>query len=151
LPQQGWRTEYLSVVALLLANIGLFIDGAVELSRNIAIRNSETLIQPIENYQKSGHYPISLQALHYDISPEVIGISQYFYEPNGNAYNVYFKQFSDELDVEEIVMYNKLNQHYFTAHSQDILEYTGDTLVLRRGDRRRVKLSTPHWISIIFE
>jgi hypothetical protein len=57
LPQQGWRTEYLSVVALLLANIGLFIDGAVQLSRNIAIRNSETLIQPIENYQKSGHYP----------------------------------------------------------------------------------------------
>jgi len=41
--------------------------------------------------------------------------------PNGKAYNVYFKQFSDELDAEEIVMYNKLNEHYFTAHSQDIL------------------------------
>lgn len=128
------------------------IDRAVELSRNTAIKNSETLIQSIEDYQKkNGHYPISLQALHYDISPEVVGISQYFYEPNGNAYNIYFKQFSDELDVEEIVMYNKLNEHYFTAHSQDILEYTGDTLVLRRGDRRREELSTPNWISIKFE
>lgn len=68
--------------------------------------------------------------------------------PNGKAYNVYFKQFSAELDAEEIVMYNKLNEHYFTAHSQDILEYSGDTLMLRRGDKWRVKLSTPHWISI---
>lgn len=48
-------------------------------------------------------------------------------------------------------MYNKLNEHYFTAHSQDILEYTGDTLVLRCGNRRREKLSTPNWISIKFE
>jgi hypothetical protein len=48
-------------------------------------------------------------------------------------------------------MYNKLNEHYFTAHSQDILEYSGDTLVLRRGDRRREELSTPNWISIIFD
>jgi hypothetical protein len=122
------------------------------LSRNTAIRNSEALIQSIENYQKrNGHYPISLQALHYDISPEVVGVSQYFYEPNGNSYNVYFKQFSDELDAEEIVMYNKLNEHYFTAHSQDILEYTGDTLVLRRGDTHREKLFTPNWILIKFE
>lgn len=128
------------------------IDRAVKFSRNTAIKNSEPLIQLIEDYQKkSGHYPISLQALHYDISPELVGVSQYFYEPNGNAYNIYFKQFSDELDVEEIVMYNKLNQHYFTAHSQDILEYTGDTLVLRRGDRRREELSTTNWISIKFE
>jgi len=128
------------------------IDRAVEFSRNTAIKNSEPLIQSIEDYQKkNGHYPISLQALHYDISPEVVGVSQYFYEPNGNAYNLYFKHFSDELDVDEIVMYNKLNQHYFTAHSQDILEYTGDTLVLRRGDRRREELSTKNWISIKFE
>lgn len=129
-----------------------FIGGAVDMSRNTAIKNSDTLIHSIENYQeRNGHYPISLQALHYDISPEVVGISQYFYEPNGNSYNLYFKQFSNELDAEEIVMYNKLNQHYFTAHSQDILEYTGDTLVLRRGDRRREELSTPNWISIKFE
>lgn len=129
-----------------------FIDNAVEMSRRIAIKNSETLIQSIENYKRvNGHYPISLQALHYDISPEVVGISQYFYEPNGNSYNLYFKQFSDELDADEIVMYNKLNEHYFTAHSQDILEYSGETLVLRRGDRRRAQLSTPNWISIVFE
>jgi hypothetical protein len=129
-----------------------FIRTAVEFSRNTAIKNSEPLIQSVENYEKrNGQYPVSLQALHYDISPNVVGIPQYFYEPNGNAYNIYFKQFSDELDMEEIVMFNKLNEHYFTAHSQDILEYTGDTLVLRRGDRRRFNLSTPNWIYIKFD
>lgn len=144
---------YLIIVPIVVAvaRFGL-IDNAVEMSRHIAIKNSETLIQSIENYkQVNGNYPISLQALHYDISPEIVGISQYFYEPNGNTYNLYFKQFSNELDVDEIVMYNKLNEHYFTAHSQDILEYSGETLVLRRGDRRRVQLSAPNWISIIFE
>lgn len=157
LKKDGSKSEFLPLYLIIIPIVVAlarfqFIDKAVELSRNIAIRNSETLIQSIENYQKrSGHYPISLQALHYDISPEVVGISQYFYEPNGSAYNVYFKQFSDELDVEEIVMYNKLDEHYFTAHSQDILEYSGDTLVLRRGDRRRIKLSTSNWILIKFE
>lgn len=157
LKNERLKTEFLPLYLIIVpivvafARFG-FIDNAVEMSRNTAIKNSETLIQSIENYQNvHGHYPISLQALHQDISPEVIGISQYFYEPNGNSYNVYFKQFSDELDADEIVMYNKLNEHYFTAHSQDILEYTGETLELRRGDRRRVQLSTPNWISINFE
>ena len=144
---------YLIVIPLILVLMRYkFVSTAVQMSRATAIRNSEVLIQSIENYQKrNGYYPISLQALHYDISPNVVGIPQYFYEPNGDAYNVYFKQFSDELDMEEIVMYNKLNEHYFTAHSQDILEYEGDTLVLRRGDRRRFKLPADYWISIKFE
>lgn len=144
---------YLIIIPIVVALARfLFIDKAVEFSRSLAISNSEALIQSIENYRISnGHYPVSIQALHYDISPEVVGISQYFYEPNGNAYNLYFKQFSNELDVEEIVMYNKLDEHYFTAHSQDILDYKGNTLVLRRGDRRRTKLSKPNWISIKFD
>jgi hypothetical protein len=144
---------YLITIPIILAFARYeFFGKAVEFGRNTAIKNSETLIQSIENYKKSnGHYPISLQALHYDITPKVVGVPQYFYEPNGDAYNLYFRQLTDELDMEEIVMFNKLDEHYFTAHSQDILEYTGDTLVLRRGDRRRVNLSTPNWIYIKFD
>ncbi len=128
------------------------IEPAAEFSRYYAIKKSEPLITAIEAYYTTnGNYPVSLQALHGDILPEIIGIKQYHYEPNGTAYNLYFKQFSDELDVEEIVMYNKLDEHAFAGHVLDILEYSGEELALRRGDRHRYKLSTSHWIYIKFE
>lgn len=144
---------YLITIPIVVALVRFTLIGAgVQFSRDYAIKKSEPLITAIEAYHaKHGSYPISLQALHGDILPEVIGIKQYHYEPNGNAYNLYFKQFSDELDVEEIVMYNKLYEHAHTAHVLDILEYSGQELALRRGDRHRYKLSTPHWIYIKFE
>lgn len=127
----------------------LFITPAVEFSRYYAIRKSEPLINAIEAHQiKFGHYPVSLQALHMDFSPGMIGIPQYHYEINGNAYNLFFKQPSDELPVEEIVMYNKSDEHAYAAHALDILEYSGEELELRRGDRHRYKLAVPHWIYI---
>ncbi len=144
---------YLITIPIIVALVRFaFIETGVQFSREYAIRKSKSLITAIETYHaKNGSYPISLQAIHTDILPEVIGIKQYHYEPNGAAYNLYFRQFSDELDVEEIVMYNKLDEHAFTAHVLDILEFTGEELVLRRGDRHRYKISTPHWIYIKFE
>lgn len=144
---------YLITIPIVIALVRFaFIETGVQYSREYAIRKSEPLITAIETYYaKNGNYPISLQAIHTDILPEIIGIKQYHYEPNGAAYNLYFKQFSDELDVEEVVMYNKLDQHALSAHVLDILEYSGEELILRRGDRHRYKLSTPHWIYIKFE
>jgi hypothetical protein len=152
-PQFNPTPIYLIVIPLVLVTTRfLFIEKAVEYSRNKAIRNSEPLIQSIESHYKNhGHYPISLQALHSDYLPNVVGISQYYYEPNGNAYNLYFKQFSEDLAGEEIVMYNKLDEHFFAAHAMDILEYTGEELSLRRGDRRRFNLSARNWIYIKFD
>ncbi len=144
---------YLITIPIVVALVKFtLITTGVEFSRDYAIKKSEPLITAIEaHYAKNGNYPISLQALHTDILPEIIGIKQYHYEPNGTAYNLYFKQFSDELDVEEIVMYNKLDEHAFAAHVLDILEYSGKELALRRGDRHKYKLSKPHWIYIKFE
>ena len=144
---------YLITIPIIVALVRFtLITTGVEFSRDYAIKKSESLIAAIEaHYATNRNYPISLQALHSDILPEIIGIRQYHYEPNGAAYNLYFKQFSDELDVEEIVMYNKLDEHAFAAHVLDILEYSGQELALRRGDRHRYKLSTPHWIYIKFE
>jgi len=144
---------YLLIIPIVVALVRFsFINTAVQFSRDYAIKNSEPLITAIEaHHAKNGSYPISLQAIHTDILPGVIGIKQYHYEPNGTAYNLYFKQFSDELDVEEIVMYNKLDEHAFAAHVLDILEYSGEELALRRGDRHKSKLSQPHWIYIKFE
>jgi len=144
---------YLITIPLIVAIVRLlFIGTGVQYSREYAIRNSAPLIEAIETYYaKNGDYPRSLQALHTDILPGVIGIKQYHYEQNGRAYNVYFKQFSDELDVEEIVMYNKLDEHAYSAHVMDILEYSGAELALRRGDRHKYQLLMPHWIYIKFD
>ncbi|HEY8510588.1 MAG TPA: hypothetical protein VIL31_01440 [Cyclobacteriaceae bacterium] len=144
---------YLILIPLIVVAVRVtFIDKAVEYSRNLAIRNSEALIQEIENhFERYGRYPISLQALHGDISPGVVGIKEYCYEPYGEAYNVYFKHSSQDLAADEIVMYNKRDEHAFASHRLDILEYTGNELALRRGDRRRVQLSTPHWMAISFD
>jgi hypothetical protein len=144
---------YIITIPIVVALVRFtFITTGVEFSRNYAIKKSEPLITAIEaHYETNGRYPISLQALHPDILPGIMGIDQYHYEPNGTAYNLYFKQFSDELDVEEIVMYNKFDEQAFAAHVLDILVYSGEALALRRGDRHRYKLSTPHWVYIKYE
>lgn len=68
-------------------------------------------------YQHEAKCPVSLQALHSDYDPRVIGIRQYFSEPNGYAYNLYFEHLSAKLDMEEIVMLNKLDEHHFATHA----------------------------------
>lgn len=145
--------SYLIIIPVVVALIRFaFIDKGVQFSRDYAIKKSAPLIASIEAYYaKNGKYPISLQAIHTDILPGVIGIKQYHYEPNGAAYNLYFKQFSAAFGVEEIVMYNKLDEHAFAAHRLDLLEYSVQELALQRGDRWRYKLSTPHWIGIKFD
>ena len=124
----------------------LFIVPATEFSRDHAIRQSERLIQEIEAYHKrNGHYPLSLLSVNKDYKPLVVGIKQYHYEPHGDAYNLYFEQFTYMLDTREIVMYNKLDEHVMTSHDMDLLEYSGEELNIRRGDRNRHDLPHHHW------
>jgi len=124
----------------------MFIVPATEHSRNYAIRHSEKLIQDIEAYhKKNGHYPLSLLSVNKDYEPSVTGIKEYHYEPYGNAYNLYFEQFTYEIGAREIVMYNKLDEHAMTSHDMDILEYSGEELNIRRGDRHKYDLPIPHW------
>lgn len=144
---------YLVIIPVAVALVRLiFIPIAVEFSRYYAIKRSEPLITTIESYyEKNGSYPISLHALHGDILPGMVGIERYHYEPSGESYNLFFKQFSDDLAADEIIMYNKSDQHALSSHLLDILEYSGEQLALRRGDRRKDQLSTPHWVSIKFD
>lgn len=152
-PNDKSTPYYLVVIpAVIFLARFLWLDDAVAFSQRRAIRNAHELIEKIEaHFVKYGRYPQSIQALRNDIVPGIVGIPQFHYEPNGQAYNLYFKQFTGELDVDVIVMYNKLGEHRFAAHSLDVLEYTGEELALRRGDRRRVALDTPNWISIKFD
>ena len=112
----------------------ILVDPAIEFSRNYAIAQSAELIDNIEEYRiANGHYPKSLLAEHQDYEPSVIGIKQYYYEPNGEAYNLFFEQFTNRFGTREFVMYNKLDEHTMIAHDSDILEWTPEELRERRG------------------
>jgi hypothetical protein len=121
-------------------------------SRDRAIEHSATLIAEIESYrQRRGQYPVSLQSLNRDIPTGVIGIERFHYEPSGEAYNLFFVRPHIELDAEEVVIFNPRDEHRFTSHELDILQYDGEQLDLRRGDRRRTRLAQAHWMSILFD
>ena len=124
----------------------IFIPRAIDYSRDRAIRQSEALIQDIEAYhQKNGQYPLSLLSLWEDYHPTVIGIERYYYEPYGKAYNLCFEQFSNQIGVREIVMYNKLDEQVMTSHNNDLLELSPEQLNLQRGFIGVYPLPHKHW------
>jgi hypothetical protein len=122
-------------------------------SRDRAIQHSVALIAEIESFrQRRGHYPVSLQFRNPDFPTGVVGIERFHYEPNGGeAYILFFVRPHVELDAEEAVVFNPRDEHHFTSHALDILQYDGEQLDLRRGDRRRTRLAQPHWISILLD
>lgn len=125
---------------------------AADWSRNRAIQHSAPLIAAIEAFhQRRGHYPPSLQSLNRDVPTGVVGIERFQYEPNGEGYNLFFVRPAVSLDAMEVVMFNPGGEHRFTSHELDILQYDGEQLDRRRGDRRRTPLGAEHWVSIIFE
>ena len=128
------------------------IPRAAGWSRDRAIQHSAVLIAEIESFrQRRGHYPVSLQSLNPDFPTGVVGIERFHYEPNGEAYNVFFVRPHIGLDAEEAVVFNPRDEHHFTSHALDILQYDDELLNLRRGDRRRTRLAQPHWISILLD
>lgn len=127
-----------------------FLDTATEFSRNYAITNSAPLINDIEQYHKTnGHYPVSLLSLSPDYKPSIIGIQQFHYEPNGSAYDLYFEQPASflQLGTQEIVMYNKLDEHSINVHAMDILQLSPEALAIdaRRGYHAVHDAEVPHW------
>lgn len=128
------------------------LPRAAEWSRDRAIEHSANLIAEIESSrQRRGHYPVSLQSLNRDVPTGVVGIERFLYEPNGKAYNLFFIRPHIELDATEVVMFNPRGEHRFTSHESDLLQYDGEHLDLRRGDRRRTPLRQAHWVSILFD
>lgn len=138
---------YLVCVPVVVALVQwTLIPRAVTFSRNYAIRQSATLINDIEGYrQANGRYPASLAALWPDYKSGVIGIAQYHYEPYGDAYNLYFEQSAVPFGTREIVMYNKLDEHHFPSHANDILRWTPEQLRSRKAYYALHDAASPHW------
>jgi hypothetical protein len=135
------------VVPTVVALFQFFLIGpATEFSRNYAIKKSGELINDIEEYHRvNGRYPTSLLSVWPDYKPSVIGIEQFHYEPNGNAYNLFFEQVASSWGTREFVMYNKLDEHVMTSHAMDLLQFTPDRLDARRGFYAVHDASSPHW------
>ena len=132
-------------VAVVLFRVAL-VPGAVEFSRNRAIGNSARLIAGIEAYrERHGRYPSSLLAVWKDYSTGVIGIEKFHYEPSGDAYNLFFEQFSDRFGTREFVVYNPGDRQVMTSHAMDLLEFMGGDLDHRTGYYAVHDTAHAHW------
>jgi hypothetical protein len=144
---------YLILVPVVVVLLQSALAGPVaEFTRNRAIRNSEKFLADIERYRAvHGRYPQSLLSLWTDYSPGVIGIQEYQYELNGDAYNVSFEQPSFQLGTREIVVYNRLDEQTATSHDMDLLQLTPAELNARRGYYAVHAASQPHWKYFCFD
>ena|SRR5687767_12228175 len=121
---------------------------ATNFSRSRAIAQSAEFIGDIEKYRAAhGRYPSFLQAVNRDYRPSVVGIDQFHYAPNGDAYNVFFEQptFLFDFGIREIVMYNKLDEHIMMSHAAWILSDVTEGLEARQGWHTYHDASIPHW------
>jgi hypothetical protein len=135
-------------LAILLLQITL-AGPATEFSRNYAITKSAELINEIEKHHaRYGRYPSSLLAVNKDYHPSVVGIEQFHYAPNGDAYNLFFEQptfLFDDLGTREFVMYNKLDEHIMLSHAAWLLVWSPEELAARQGWYAAHDASSPHW------
>ncbi len=86
-------------------------------SRNSAIKQAEKVILALEKYHnETGNYPTSIGHL-YDLpTPEVVGVKEFIYELNGNAYNLAFVQHQHLGATREVVIYNRNDDHQVKGH-----------------------------------
>ena|SRR5688572_2497259 len=112
---------YLLSTPIIAFAVYTFLLGPVSnYGRSYAIKQGEKLVDAIESYYtRQGIYPESIESLYYHYpvpKPSVIGIDEFRYERNGNAYNISFIQWQHVGATEEIVMYNKNDEHNVKGH-----------------------------------
>lgn len=125
---------------------------ATEFARDCAIANAAPFLAEIERYRaERGRYPPSLQSLHGDYDPDVIGIDRYRYEPHGDAYNVFFEVPSYEIGARVIVMYNPRDEQTFSSHDSDFLRMSPAQVERARGFLEVRPAPQAHWRSFVFD
>lgn len=112
---------YLLSIPIIAFTIRFFFIGMLcDYSRNYVIEKGETVISAVENYYvQNGQYPESISELHHIPQPSIMGIGEFRYERNGDAYNLSFAQSQfifEAFATEEVVMYNKNDEHNVKGH-----------------------------------
>jgi hypothetical protein len=138
-------------IVTVAARITLFKPAAVW-SRNRAIANTAEIIRDIERFrERTGAYPVALNSLWPDYRPGIIGIDRYRYEPNGQAYNLYFEHPSSDFAAREIVMYNPRDEQDFSSHAFDLLQLSPEQIRQQRGYFTSEQLPQPRWRRFLFD
>jgi hypothetical protein len=142
---------YFISIPLIVVGIRMVcIERVKNATTEFVIGQSRQLVHDIEAYKEAnGNYPVSLVSTIEDYRTSVCGIDRFHYERNGEAYNVYFEQFSDMLGTEEIVMYNELGEHEMTVHNQDLLRVPEATIL--RGYHKVIDLQQENWKIFYFD
>jgi hypothetical protein len=143
----GAAPLHLALVPLPVALVQLTMVGyAVEFSRGRAIGNSAAMIADVERYREAnGRYPSGLASQVQDYRPDVIGIREYRYEASGDAYNLYFEQFTTRLGTREIVVYNPRDDQTMASHDMDILRPRPGQASRPGGYYSVRDAAQPHW------
>lgn len=127
-----------------------FSNRAKEFSRRRAMANAQPLVADIEAYrERTGHYPLSLHSEVEDYQPRIRGIKRYYYEPSGDAYNVFFEQFTLTFGTQEFVVYNPRDEQEFTTHNQDLLRIEPSQIY--RGYHAVLDAGESHWKTFLFD
>lgn len=148
-----WVPVALIVVPLVSVALRITVVGsAASRGRDLAIANAAALISDIEQYrERTGAYPVALNSLWPDYPSGVIGIERYHYEPNAQAYNLYFRQPSADIATQEIVMYNPAGEQDFSSHDADLLELSPEGIRLQRGYFASHQLAQAGWKRFLFD
>ena len=105
----------LPIIAFTLRSF--LISPVSEYGRNYAIQQSHGVITAIERYYDDhGNYPESLEYIQDLGRPSVMGIDEFKYERNGEAYNLSFVQWQHLGATREVVMFNKKDEHNVKGH-----------------------------------
>lgn len=110
---------YLLTIPLIAFFTFMFLTNPVsDYSRNYAIKQGQSIIDSIENYYlQNGNYPESIKTIGINFPrPSVMGIQEFNYERNGDAYNLSFVQWQHLGATQEVVMFNKNDEHTVTGH-----------------------------------
>jgi hypothetical protein len=130
-------------------------ERATEWSRSRAIAQSAEFIGDIEQYRAvNGTYPPSLGATWADYDTGVVGIERHTYARRGEAYNVFFELPSfllKDFGTREFVVYNPLDAHTITSHTNWILRATPEQTLEGRGWYASRDTGAPHWRSFLFD
>ena len=141
------------VVPLVVMAARLTLAGPAETwSRNRTIGNAAAIIADVERFrERTGTYPVAISSVHPDYQPGTIGVERYRYEPNGQAYHLYFEHGSTTFGLQEIVMYNPRGEQDISSHAMDLLQLSPDDIRRQRGYFAAHDLSQAGWRRFLFD
>ncbi len=128
------------------------VESVAAWGRDRVIANAALIITDIEGFrQRTGAYPVAISSVSPDYLPGIIGVERYRYEPNGDAYNLYFEHPPTDFGAREIVMYNPRSEQDISSHANDLLQLPPEEIRRQRGYFASHALPQANWKRFLFD